>query len=522
MLVYNMTNSNWASLGNYLIAIYGLAVAYIILRYRFLDIEVLIKKTLVFAGLFSSIFVIVSLLILIAQHLLQYLLNKVVHFNIWVSLGVSIIFMIVLYDRLKAFLINVTNKYLFQKKYDPVDLIITFSKSVLTELNLDKIAKSMIDKLVSALNLMNCALLIPNTEGNKFIIKESFGIQDKKIAYENNSPMVSYLERVNSVILRNGEKSLSELIIKDMKLIDANVCLGIMIHKQLIGVLSLGRKKSDEDYTKKDIDTLVLLADALGIAITNALTFESARQKEKLAAIGMLAAGIKHDIGTPLNQMSTAVQLFLIEKEEGDHKKLPIEQILSSAYDLLMRCQMTFVKIARISAKFADFARPKRAADLELINIAESINDAISVLETEIQAKGASIRKDIEDDLPPIRADKEYMQEIFFNIIKNAGQAIEEANRNKDEALISITAKQTSDKDVLVEIKDTGVGIPADGLDKIFEAYYTTKQGRGGTGLGLAIVKELVERNNGKISVKSELGKGTSFILEFQGARDGR
>lgn len=519
MLVYNMTNSNWAALGNYLIAIYGVAVAYIILRYRFLDIEVLIKKTLVFTGLFSSIFILVSLSILMMQQLLQYLLNKVVHINMWISLGISIIFMMLLYDKLKTFLINVTNKYLFQKKYNPTELIRAFSRSILTELDLDKIAKSTVEKLVEALKLTSCAVLVPNREGNKFVIRGSYGISDKKMSYERDAHMISYLSKVNSTLLKNREKPLAEPIRKDMDVINASACFAIMIRKQLIGVLCLGKKKSDEDYMESDIDTLLLLADALGVAITNALAFEDVRQKEKLAAIGMLAAGIKHDIGTPINKMSSAVQSFLIAKDEGDHQKMSLNEIISEAYNLLKRCEITFDTVSAISSKFADFARPKRQAELELINVPVSIEDAIGVFSCELQARNISVKKNIQETIAPIKADKDYMQQILFNIIKNAAQAIEEAHRSKEESVISITAKEEPENKVIIEISDSGVGIPEDGLDRIFEPYYTTKQERGGTGLGLAIVKELVERNAGRISVKSELGKGTTFTLEFPRAK---
>jgi len=212
------------------------------------------------------------------------------------------------------------------------------------------------------------------------------------------------------------------------------------------------------------------------------------------------------------------VQSFLIAKDEGDHQKLSSTEVLSEAYNLLKRCEITFDTVSAISSKFADFARPKRQAELELINVPESIEDAIGIFSCELQARNISVKKNIQGAVSPVRADKDYMQQVLFNIIKNAAQAIDEAHRSKEESLITIAVKEGLDKNVVIEISDTGVGIPEDGLDRIFEPYYTTKQERGGTGLGLAIVKELVERNAGRISVKSELGKGTTFTLEFPGA----
>jgi signal transduction histidine kinase len=507
--------SNVFPFSNFLIPIFPLVTTYAILRHKALDIEVIIKKTLIFAGLFTSVFIIVG----IGTFVLQNLLGKFIPISNWVSLGINIAILILLYDPINSFLVNVTNKYLFQKKYDPVALITSFSKTVLTELDLNKLSKSTVEKLVEALKLTSCAILIPNREGNKFIIRESYGIIDKKMSYEKDAHMMSYLSKVNSTILKTGEKPLAEPIRKDMDAINASACFAIMMRKQLIGVLCLGKKKSDENYTNVDTDTLLLLADALGVAITNALAFEDVRQKEKLAAIGMLAAGIKHDIGTPINKMSSAVQSFLIAKDEGDHQKMFPAEVLSEAYNLLKRCEITFDTISTISSKFADFARSKRQAELEIINVAESIEDALGVLSCELQARNIAVNKNIQETLPFIKADKDYMQQVLFNVIKNAAQAIEGAHRRKEESAITITVKEDPENNVSIRISDTGVGIPDDALDRIFEPYYTTKQERGGTGLGLAIVKELVERNAGRISVKSELGKGSTFILEFPKAK---
>ena len=491
-----------------------ICIVYAIIRYRLMEIEVIIKKTLVFAGL--SIFVVG--IFALAAFIVQDILGKTTGIpRIW-TLVISAMIIAASIDPIKNFLVNATDKYLFQKKYNPVELINAFSKTVLTELDLDKIAKSTVNKLVEALKLTSCALLVPSREGNKFTIRKSYGIENPKVSYDRNSPMMSYLNSVNNVILKKSDDPLAELIIKDMRTVNADACLAIMMRRELRGVLCMGKKKSDIEYTKDDIDILIVLADALGVAITNALAFEDVRQKEKLAAVGMLAAGIKHDIGTPLNKMSSAAQMFLIERDEGDHHKKPLTEVLSSAYDIISRCQMTFDKVSRISSKFADFAKPKRTAELERINIAESIEEALGVLDCDIRARGIDVIKDIQRDIPPIVTDKEYMQEILFNIIKNAAQAIQEARRGKDEAVLTITAKSQLNKSVVVEIKDTGVGIPEDDLRRVFDSYYTTKQESGGTGLGLAIVKELTERNRGKISIKSKVGIGTTFILEFPGA----
>ncbi len=493
--------------GSFAIAITVSVMTYDIVRHGLMDIEVIIKKAIVFTFLFGAVFGAFVGIMMLTQELLAG--------GRLVGLALSSVIIILTVRPLENFLVNATDKFLFQKKYNPAELIRAFSKSVLTELDLNQITKSTIEKLTEILRVKTCAILIPGKEGNQFVIKDSEGIENKKIVYDKESPLVIRLNEGGGFILASSDKSLPETLSSDLAKINANVVLAITVHTQMIGMLSLGNKKSDKEYTKEDVDILLVLSDALGVAITNALAFENVRQKEKLVTIGTLTAGVKHDISTPINKMSTAIQAFLLDKEDGRHKKLPSEEILSEAYGLLTRAEMTFEKVVAISAKFADMASPNRKLEKESVNVPEMIDKALGVLDYEMEIKGIQVLKEIETGLPTLSCDKDYMQQILFNILRNAVHAVEEAKRPKELARIAVKVYQKTGN-VCVAIEDTGTGIPADNLDKIFEAYYTTKPEGIGTGLGLAIVKELVERSNGTIRVESSLGKGTTFILEFK------
>ena len=120
-----------------------------------------------------------------------------------------------------------------------------------------------------------------------------------------------------------------------------------------------------------------------------------------------------------------------------------------------------------------------------------------------------TLEKQIPSDLPKILADRREMQQIFFNLIRNAAQAIEQTGT------ITIKADSTRDSKVHIEIQDTGKGISEDKRHRIFEPFFTTKGPKRGTGLGLSIVRQLVWRNKGEISFRSQVGVGTIFILEF-------
>ena len=165
-------------------------------------------------------------------------------------------------------------------------------------------------------------------------------------------------------------------------------------------------------------------------------------------------------------------------------------------------------RVAAITSKLSSFAKPSKAAAAKPVDITESVNDALGVVGHELELNKIKLEKNIPADLLKIMADEDQMQQVFFNLIRNAAQAVEE------NGTITITAKEDNNR-IKVEVADTGCGIPEDKLNKIFEPFYTTKDKVKGSGFGLAIVRELIWRNKGNISVKSKQGEGTTFYLEF-------
>ena len=127
----------------------------------------------------------------------------------------------------------------------------------------------------------------------------------------------------------------------------------------------------------------------------------------------------------------------------------------------------------------------------------------------DLQLEKITVEQDIQPSLPPIVVDQRQFQEVLFNLMRNAGQAI------RPPGTITVRAHTGSGTHVRIEIADTGNGIPPEKLDKIYDPFFTTKDPGKGTGLGLFIVRQIVERNKGRITVESTVGKGTTFFLDF-------
>jgi len=489
---------------NVFVTVYVGIIAYAILRHQLLEIEVIIKKSLVFAGMFAFAFgVFVTVTLLVSQ---LFAAGRLV------SLAISSLIIIIGLRPLETWLINATDKFLFQKKYEYKQILKTFIDEVITVLNLDEVVNSTLKLLDQALHPHTSSIFVLNKVEDKYQLYNAYGLEDKSLIFTSESKLVTFLKKTKdpAVIKQvDGIVGVSPEIASEMTNLKAVVVLPLMLHNDLIGFISLGKKKSDEEYTKDDLDVLLDLARTESIAVGNAQLLQEAAQAERRAAIGTMAAGIHHEIGNPLNIINTKIQLFLLGNQRGLYKDKPKEEVLKECESILNETLQQTNRISEITRKLANFAKPSKEFKPELVSISEEVDEALAVVGHELELERIKIERQISSDLPKILADRREIQQIFFNLIRNAAQAIEQTG------IITIKGISTVNNKVHIEIQDTGKGIPEDKIHRIFEPFFTTKGPNKGMGLGLSIVRQLVWRNKGEITFRSQVGVGTTFILEF-------
>lgn len=238
--------------------------------------------------------------------------------------------------------------------------------------------------------------------------------------------------------------------------------------------------------------------------------------RDKLAAIGTLATCINHEVRNPLYIIQGTAQTYLERLEENSYAS-PAEALHKSK-EVLTKALEQSSRAMDIVKRFAMFAKQNIDQEFKKENLVfeEVLENVLLLVQYELTAGKISFEKKIAPGLQ-LFCDLRHLEEILFNLIVNACQAIKLSTKERGleqvAGKIMIEAREAGGQ-VEIKIEDNGPGIPPELLPKIFDPFYTSKTE--GTGLGLYIVKQLVERSGGKITVQSKPGRGTTFKLEFR------
>ena len=227
-------------------------------------------------------------------------------------------------------------------------------------------------------------------------------------------------------------------------------------------------------------------------------TQQQIMKSERLATLGQLAAGVAHEINNPLGAILMYSHLSLEEMESEDPRRKNLEKVAAEA----TRCK-------NIVRSLLDFARQSEP-NVEEADANEILRRTLSLLQNQAQFQNITILTTLSTSLPKAMMDSSQVQQIFTNIILNAAEAID----GQGEVTIA-TRTAESGEFIEIEFTDTGCGIPQENLDKIFDPFFTTKEVGRGTGLGLAVSYGIIARHRGTIEVKSNPGKGTTFIVRL-------
>ena len=213
-------------------------------------------------------------------------------------------------------------------------------------------------------------------------------------------------------------------------------------------------------------------------------------------SIGLLAAGIAHEVNTPLTGVSSYTKMLLGMLPETDPK-----------HALLQKVRRQAMRASDIVNNLLNFSRTGGATEFMELSINQVLDDTLQLLEPQLRRNQIEIIRNYDSDIPKAYGNAVKLQQIFTNLILNARDAIPEGGR------ITLSTSSTTEDTLVVEVTDTGIGIAPENVAKIYDPFYTTKGVGRGTGLGLAVSYGIVQEHSGHIAVESIPGKGTTFRI---------
>jgi two-component system sensor histidine kinase HydH len=297
-----------------------------------------------------------------------------------------------------------------------------------------------------------------------------------------------------------------------MSAMRAGICVPLLAGDRVVGFLSCWDERVPEAFASDEIAALLEVADRCALVIENSKLYQHMKERDRLAALGEMSAGLAHEIRNPLAAIKGAIQYLDPAKVPGEGREF-LEIVIEEVN-----------RLNGVVTQFLDYSRPLKPS-LSPTSVNEVLERTLRLLEAETPS-GITVEVSLAEWLPRVNADAEQLKQVFLNLALNAFQAMPSGGRlqistrlARDELAFWRDGARRADV-VEVRFRDTGPGIPEEERDRIFVPFYTTKQK--GTGLGLAISQRLVKAHAGSIQVRSTPGEGAEFLVSLPGLPDER
>ena len=227
---------------------------------------------------------------------------------------------------------------------------------------------------------------------------------------------------------------------------------------------------------------------------------EQMSQTEKLTSLGLLAAGVAHEVNTPLAVISNYIQMLAKQMPESDPRHAIIEKIVKQTF-----------RASEIVNNLLNFSRTG-AAEASNVDVNKVVEDTLALVSHPLKTSRIQVVKTLAEGLPAVRGSANKLQQVFLNLFLNARDAMPSGG-------ILEVRTSAHNGSVEIEVVDTGLGIPRELIHRIFDPFFTTKASGRGTGLGLSVSYGIIKEHAGKVDVRSAPGKGTAFHVEFPAVR---
>ena len=285
------------------------------------------------------------------------------------------------------------------------------------------------------------------------------------------------------------------------------MCVPMLGKHNLCGLIYLSSSKSSGGaYEEEDLMLLTMVAYSAGMAVENNQLVEENIRAERMAAVGITAAGLSHYVKNILNGLEGSVSLLRMGIDTAD------KTLMNKAWDILSR---NHKRLSSLVLDMLNLAK-EDSGEMTMCNLADIVIETAELIEPQAQEEGIKIKlnKKIRNAKIFAEVDSRGIHRVLLNLLNNAIDAVKQHHGNSGNGVISIDLfLENQGQTVVLQVNDNGPGIPKENLNKVFEMFYTAK-GKRGTGLGLAVSKRIIENHHGVITVESAEQDGASFIAK--------
>jgi len=514
-----------------------------VLKYDLLDIGVVIRR--------GSIYFVLTGIVTVIYILIIYLFNAVFMGSRYdrslIVPFVLAVLIVLLFNPLREKVQEFINNLFFRGKYDYQSVLKRTSGEMASLLRVEQIRNLILKSILSAMQSSHVDLMLYD-DVKKTFHRYSIHSADKddteQSILNHDHPLVSLLETIKrplskSYVENQGSQRSKQNHVADLfNELNVSLMVPMLSSTGLIGVIALGQKKSGELFVHEDLDLLMTIANQSVTALDNARSYEEIEnlnrhlerkvaertadlrraleekeqtqnqliQSESLAAIGQLVAGTAHELNNPLASASSLIQTCEDSIREWDVTAKNRDEVVNDLEFSVKELK----RAGDIVRSLLDLSRQTQVY-VEPVNINVALDDALRVLYNQYKHFKIEIEKQYDDDLPYVEGNFANLGQVFINVIKNAIEALID-----DMGKITLTTRYKRNTNAaVIEIRDTGRGVPDGSLQNIFQPFYTTKPVGKGTGLGLYISHEIIKRHGGDIRVRSAEEGGTVFTIEL-------
>ncbi len=446
--------------------------------------------------------------------------------TMYLNAVLAAIVFLVLFEPLQTEVETRIHQFFFRERYDLETSVAALRKRLVHVLELEEMVSTVMDGLDRSRRVTTAALYLRDQDGDGFDLAGSIGVPvPKRVEALGARPLLDRLDEQASLSL---EELAREANNSDVAVLAGAATLGVLQSAVVlavrgdedgrVGLLFVADDRVRDAFTPEEIALLETVAAQIGVVVANSRVYSRMKERDRLAALGSMAAGLAHEVKNPLGAIKGAAQLL---EENGVSTT---DDVSSKEFVGIILEEVN--RLDRVVGSFLDYARPHAGNPVPL-DLNAAVRRTVQIVSSQIADGGIDVQLDLCEPLPRARIDPEKFRQVLMNLLQNAMQAMDGQGKvtvstltrrstrgrvvTHDGANASRRALAEESELVEVSVRDKGPGISPKVLRNLFVPFFTTKTQ--GTGLGLAISQSIVQNAGGTIEVHSQPGAGTTFTI---------